>query len=207
MVDRRIDTVVRELKHHLPFSLTVSLLAGVLVAILYSLGRVPGEEMFHVLHPAHVAVSALATSAIYYKYKKNVALSVLIGVVGAILIGSLSDVIFPWLSGNIFGLHTHFHLPIVEETFLILGVALVGALIGLYSDFFRVGHSLHVFLSVFASLFYLLAFSIPLGVVGVLGISLIVFVAVYIPCCISDIVFPILFLKKPCSECGHWHEH
>lgn len=197
--------ISEELRHHLPLTLGVSLLAGILVAVFYNFGRVPGESFFEVLHPAHVLVSAVATSAIYYRYNKKWVNAVLVGTAGAILIGTFSDVLLPWLAGNVFLLHTHLHLPIIEKPVLILSLALIGSIIGMYKDFFKVSHSLHIFLSVFASLFYLLAYSIDLVLVEIVLVSLIVFVAVYVPCCISDIVFPILFIDKPCKSCGHYH--
>jgi hypothetical protein len=206
MKNKKSDTILRELKHHLPFTLAASFVAGVLVAIFYLVGRVPSEELFEIMHPAHVLVSAVATSAIYWKYKRSVWQSVLVGTSGAILIGSLSDVLLPFLAGNLFSLHTHFHLPILEEPVLILGVAFFGAILGMRSNLFRVSHISHVFLSVFASLFYLLAFSIEVSAIAVLLISVLVFLVVYIPCCVSDIVFPLFFIKKPCGDCGHWHE-
>lgn len=190
------NIIIKELKRHLPFTFFASLAAGVLVAIFYLLGNVPSEGLFEILHPAHVLVSAMATSAIYWKYKKSFSKSILIGIVGAILIGSLSDIILPWIAGNLFSLHTHFHLPIIEKPFLILGVALVGSIVGMKYNLFRFSHSVHVFLSIFASLFYLLAFTIEINVWIVLIFSFVVFLAVFIPCCISDIVFPILFVKK-----------
>ena len=205
----RSDTILEELKHHMPFTLSVSLLAGVLVAIvfIFDLGIVNfTEDIFEVIHPLHVLVSAAATAAIYRKYKKSVAFAGLIGVIGAILIGTISDVLLPWIAGNLFGLETHLHLPIVEAPLLILGTAIVGSLVGIYIGLFKLNHTLHVFFSVFASLFYLLAFSVELSVFAILANSLIVFLVVYIPCCVSDIVFPILFIKKPCKDCGYYHD-
>ena len=201
----RGDTIWRELRHHLPFTLVVSLLAGVLVAIVYNFWMIPSESFFEVLHPAHVLVSAAATSAIFYRYKKSWVGGMLAGIFGAILVGSVSDVLLPWAAGNLFFLHTHFHLPIVEESFLILGVAIVGAFFGICCGMFRLNHSLHVFFSVFASLFYLLAFSVVMNAWSILGISLIVFLCVYVPCCFSDIIFPLIFIREPCADCGHWH--
>lgn len=204
---KKSDTILQELKCHLPFTLTASLTAGILVAILYLVNReyfvgvVFG--LFEIMHPAHVLVSAMATAAIYWKYNKSVVKTILIGIGGAILIGSLSDVIFPWISGNLFSLHTHFHLPIIEKPILIIGVALIGSVAGMYLGMFKFSHSIHVFLSIFASLFYLLIFSVEMNALAILLISLLVFLAVYIPCCISDIVFPILFIEKPRGKCGH----
>ena len=192
------NMVVHELKEHWPLALIASVVAVVLVILISFFGGAIElvENMFEIFHPAHVLVSAAATSAIFHKYRKSVVGAILAGVVGAILIGTLSDVLLPWVSGNLFSLHTHLHLPIIEEPLIILGVGILGALIGIYIGLFKFNHSLHVFLSVFASLFYLLAFSIALDVWMVLAISLIVFLVVYIPCCISDIVFPLWFVKK-----------
>jgi len=188
--------ILKELKHHLPFTFFASLAAGVLVAFIYLNWTIPSESIFELLHPAHVLVSAAATSAIYWKYKKSVVGGFLVGIFGAILIGSLSDILLPWIAGNLFLLKTGFHLPILEDPILILGVALIGAVAGMKFNLFNVSHSVHVFLSIFASLFYILAFSMVMNVWIVLLISFIVFLAVFIPCCISDIVFPILFVGK-----------
>ena len=192
------NLIIRELEEHWPLALVASLIAAAIVILISSFGGALDlvKNMFEIFHPAHVLVSAAATSAIYYKYRKSVFGGVIIGVIGAILIGSLSDVLLPWIAGNIFSLQTTFHLPIFEEPLQILAVGIIGALAGIYLGFFRVSHSLHVFLSVFASLFYLLAFSVALNTWMILSISLIVFLAVYLPCCISDIVFPLWFVKK-----------
>ncbi len=205
----RIDTIKEELKHHVPFTLTVSLVAGVLVALAFAFDLASSSfmgGMFEIVHPLHVLVSAAATAAIYRKYKKSVLVAGLIGVFGAILIGTISDVLLPWIAGNLFSLQTHLHMPIIEEPLLILGVAIIGSLFGIYIGMFKLNHSLHVFFSVFASLFYLLAFSVELSVLAIIANSLVVFLVVYIPCCVSDIVFPLLFIRKPCKDCGHWHD-
>jgi len=202
----RSDTILRELREHLPFTLVVSLLAGVLVALGYIFGGISSGDFFEVVHPLHVLVSAAATAAIFRKYKRSFVEAVLVGIVGAVLIGSVSDVLLPFLAGNLFGLETVLHLPIFENPFLIIGGAVVGGLIGVSFGLFKLSHSLHVFLSVFASLFYLLGFSSDVSIWVVLVLSLVVFLVVYVPCCISDIVFPIFFIKKPCRDCGHWHD-
>ena len=100
------------------------------------------------------------------------------------------------MAGNIFSLGTVFHLPLIENPFLILGSAVVGGLVGISFGLFRLNHYLHIFLSVFASLFYLLGFSSSVSVWVVLLLSLVVFLVVYVPCCVSDIVFPILFVGR-----------
>lgn len=207
----KVETLKHELRHHVPYTLTVSLLAGVIIGFFYLYGLLQNsfvEELFHFAHPLHVLFSAAAISAIYNKYTKSKILtSILIGVFGAVLIGSLSDVIFPFLAGQIFNLKTSFHLPIIEEPLIILGAGLIGASFGKFPKIFKASHNLHIFVSVLASLAYLLAFSLNLNLTSVILIAFLTFFFVYLPCCISDIFFPILVLKKPCKECGHWHEH
>ena len=205
---KRLKIIKEELKHHLPLTLSISFIAGLLILFLSLAGQEYIsfiEILFNVLHPAHILVSAAATSFIYYKYKKSLLLSILVGVVGAIFVGTLSDVLFPWIFGNLFLLKTSFHLPFFENPFLILVMGIFGSLGGIYIGWFKFSHSAHVFLSVFASLFYLLAFSVTINIWAVIATSIIVFLVVFIPCCISDIIFPILFIDKPCKECGHWH--
>lgn len=192
------NLIVEELKEHWPFALGASLVAAILSGILYNHATFISaiEGLFEIFHPVHVLFSAAATTAIYYKYRKTVIPGILIGVIGAILIGTISDVLLPWIAGNMFSLHTHLHLPIFEEPLLIVGVGIVGAFIGIYWKIFNLSHSIHVFLSVFASLFYLLAFSASMGFWTILAISLVVFFTVFIPCCISDIVFPLWFVRS-----------
>jgi fatty acid desaturase len=113
--------------------------------------------------------------------------------------------LFPWVFGNLFSLKTSLHLPIFENPPLILVMGILGSLGGIYIGGFKFSHSTHVFLSVFASFFYLLAFSVTINIWAIIVTSIIVFLVVFIPCCVSDIIFPILFIKKPCEECRHWH--
>jgi len=54
-----------------------------------------------------------------------------------------------------------------------------------------------VLLSMAASLFHILRAQEGVFSIGEsIGIALFLFIAVWIPCCLSDIVFPILFIKK-----------
>lgn len=184
--------ILHELKHHAPFTLTATLLAVVLVLIFKNIQFGP---FFEVLHPAHVLVSAIATSAMFYKYKKQFWKGIVIGVVGAILIGTISDVVFPYFGGLLLGLDIQLHIPFIEETVLILGVALLGSFIGIKAKITKEPHATHVFLSVLASLFYLLKYTGEFEIIKFVVIVIIVFIAVLIPCCISDIIFPLWFVR------------
>jgi hypothetical protein len=186
--------IIHELKEHIPFTIIATLIAILLVIILDT--KSISSEIFRILHPAHILVSAIATSALFYIYKKNFLQAILIGITGSIIIGTMSDVIFPFLGGSIFSLEIMFHIPIIENPLIIFSTALIGSIIGASTKFTKLPHLIHVFLSVFASLFYLISFS-QISTITEFSLSfIIVFIAVIIPCCISDIFYPLAFLKK-----------
>lgn len=193
----KFKQIINELKHHAPFTATATLIAVLMVVLLVYLFNISiSEKIFHTFHYSHLVVSAVVTAGVFYKYRPHFILALLVGITGAVLIGSLSDVLFPFLISTLLGLEVHFHLPLFEETTLVLFFAFVGSLFGVLTKITKTPHFLHVFLSVFASLFYLLAFSSAFVSFYFLLAFLIVFVAVIIPCCLSDIVYPLLFISS-----------
>jgi len=185
--------ILRELKHHTPFTLIATILAVAITLMVYQ--KTIPTILFESIHSAHILASSIVTAAMYYKYKENITNALLIGITGAIIIGSLSDIIFPHLGAILFNLKTEFHLPLIHAPFMIIPIAFFGSLIGIATKYTKLPHLIHVFFSIFASLFYLLMFGITINLLNGIIIFLIVFIAVIIPCCVSDIIYPLLFLK------------
>lgn len=190
---KKAKVIITELKHHIPFTIIATMIA---VAFIFISQKINFSSLFFVIHPLHIFFSAIVSSAIFYKYKKNIIQALMIGILSSLFIGTLSDIIFPYLGGIIFQLDISFHLPIIEEPITILLVSVLGGIIGVKTKVTELPHFLHVFLSIFASLLYLIAFSTITTPIQYLISFVIVFVAVLIPCCISDIILPLLFLKK-----------
>ena len=211
--------ILQELKAHAPFTLLGSL-TGVVVMVIVVLTKLPParlEPVFEGFHTGHVLLSAIVTAGLYRRYRTNIAACVLIGFVGSVGIATLSDIIFPHhggallleLTGEHHGMHD-LHLPFIDEWWLINPAALIGVGIGIAWPKTKVPHAGHVLLSTWASLFYLVVHSqaevswlprLPLVLV-------VLFIAVWLPCCVSDIVFPLLFVGKQAREQGHeGHEH
>ena len=196
-----LKPLIHELKHHLPFTAGATILA-ILVALLFtSLNLNINEPIFESLHLTHLLASSIVTAGIFYKYKKSAITAFLIGVTGAIIIGSLSDIIFPWLSASIFQLHPHFHLPLLEIPLIVLLISGIGSIIGILTLRTKIPHTLHVGISVFASLFYLITYTPGINILFLTLSFLIVLVSVIIPCCVSDILFPFFFLGKSIKHC------
>ena len=196
-MNKAFKQTIKELKEHSPFTAIATLIAILIVIYFQFITKQNiSENLFEILHPIHILASAIVTSAIYYKYKTKILPAILIGITGSLLIGSVSDIIFPYFGGTLMNLNTTFHLPLIEKPILIISLALIGSITGILIKTTKIPHLVHVFLSVFASLFYLMAFSQTFNLIYFIGAFAIVFISVIIPCCLSDIVFPFLFIGK-----------
>ncbi len=200
----------KELRHHLPFSvLSVSvglMFVGIFTVITEMLGVFDispySEELFHIFHPVHMLFSAIATTAMFWQHERKFLKATIIGFVGSVGICGISDIIIPYISGFLLGAHMHLHICIVEHPHLILPFVFLGILMGFLApgtlekqEGVIFSHSLHVLVSAVASILYLVSYGVT-GWIHRIGVVLIYMVlAVVIPCCTSDIIFPLLFTK------------
>jgi len=201
--------IASEFAKHAPFT-AFGAITGVIIMVIIVFVSVPqaiSQTAFYTLHPLHVILSALATTAMYKKYGNGkIWAAVLIGYSGSIGIATLSDAIIPYLGGALLGVEMEFHLPFIEtekmpfigiETWkLVNSAALAGIIISYLRPTTKFPHLGHVFLSTWASLFYFTAFGIAHWIPLLPFVFLFLFLAVWLPCCISDIVFPLLFVRK-----------
>ncbi len=205
----KLKHVLTELIEHLPFTVVSSIVAlvivGIMTAVVFTLKEdviaQGSQKLFHIFHPVHILFSATATTAMFWRYEKKVVKAVIIGLTGSLLVCGVSDVIIPFFSGIFFGKSFEFHLCIVEHPFIILPFVTTGIVIGLIAmekvqktTFFS--HSGHVFTSSMASMLYLISFGLVDWFNHVGSVFIIIIVAVIIPCCTSDIIFPLLFTKE-----------
>ena len=191
--------VTSELAKHVPFT-AFGAITGIIIMVIIVFGNVPAsisQSTFYTLHPIHVILSALATTAMYKKYGGGkIWATILIGYFGSIGIATISDVLVPYLGGALPGIKMEFHLPFIEKWWLINPLALIGIAIGYVRPTTKIPHFGHVLLSTWASLFYFTAFGVAYWLPLLPAIFLFLFLAVWIPCCLSDIVFPLLFIRE-----------
>jgi hypothetical protein len=98
------------------------------------------------------------------------------------------------------------HLGFIEEWYLVNPAALLGILIAFLRPRTRFPHAGHVLVSTWASSFHVLMNTHrELTIIILFGIFVVLFIAVWLPCCISDIVFPLLFIgsDKDLSQIHH----
>jgi len=205
----RSDKILREIKtelqHHVPFT-AFGALTGIVIMVVLFYARVDrslSEKLFWSFHPLHVLLSALVTAGMYrLKTRGSLWATVVVGYVGSIGIATLSDSLVPYLGEWLLDLpHRHAHIGFIEKWWLVNPLALLGIAIACWRPTTRVPHAGHVLLSTWASLFHM---SMAMGseftlLTGVL-ITLFLFLAVWVPCCTSDIVFPLLFVGGGSAE-------
>ena len=234
--------ILRELRNHAPFTAVGALSGIALMTLVATLGvpRAVSQQVFHVMHPAHVLLSAIVTAALYRRYKKHLLMTIVIGYVGSVGIGTLSDIVMPHLGGLLIGARMgveadphdgtghddadheergeddehghhghgigHMHIGFIEHWWLVNPLALLGIAIAIWRPTTKLPHSGHMFISTWASLFYLTGYGEASWLPLLPAIFAVLFLAVWVPCCLSDIVFPLLFVGDGAAA-EHAHEH
>lgn len=189
--------ILRELSHHAPFTLFGALTGVLLMALSTSaLGSLEHEFIFHSLHSLHLFLSAIVTTAIFRKYERRIREAVVVGFFGSVAICTLSDIFLPYVGGRVLGIPTHMHLCLIEHPWLVLPGVFLGVWLGIHRPRTELPHAGHVLVSTYASAFYLTTFGTPTGWISLLPLVFpILFVAVWLPCCTSDFIFPLLFCR------------
>jgi hypothetical protein len=197
--------ILDELKEHAPFTIFGAATGIVIMALFQRLPWQVSQDIFYVLHPAHVVFSALVTASTYEfhrcrrdRRRCNLWILLVIGYAGSIGIATLSDSLIPYLGEALLGLpNREVHLGFIERWWIVNPLAVIGITIAYFKPSTKVPHSVHVLLSTWASLFHIImALGAGLSVFSYVVIFIFLFLAVWVPCCVSDIVFPLLFVKE-----------
>jgi hypothetical protein len=195
-----LKDIPNELKAHAPFTAFGALTGvGIMAVIVYApVPHAMSTTLFWTLHPMHVLLSALVTAAMYRLHGKGgLGATVVIGYLGSIGIATLSDSIIPYFGECLLGLpNKGIHFGFIEKWWLVNPLALAGIAIAWFHPKTKFPHAGHVLLSTWASLFHMtMALGAHVDVLTMGVITVFLFLAVWLPCCTSDIVFPLLFSK------------
>lgn len=226
---KNLKQISSELKAHIPFT-ALGAVTGVIFMLLFrNISKPASHTLFTIFHPSHVLLSAMVTAAMFKLHRKQTRLWVVIivGYVGSIGIATLSDSIMPYFGEELLGLHipahselhhhesesheteshlSEIHLGFIEEWYLVNPAAFLGIFIAWFLPKTKLPHASHVLISTWASSAHVLMtaqsqITFPVA----MSMALILFLSVWLPCCISDIVFPLLFTGEPRIENKHHH--
>jgi hypothetical protein len=210
LMSNKLTTILKELRSHAPFTLFGAATGILCMAIFKNLSHEMSLKLFYIFHPSHVLLSAIVTTAMYQLYakRKHFILVLLIGFFGSIGIGTLSDSLIPYIGELMLGMHVephaHEHVGFAEEAhigfiegwYIVIPAAVIGVLIGRFRSKTKFPHAGHVLLSTWASSFHMImAMAGSMTILDAVGGFGFLFLAVWLPCCISDIVFPLTFVK------------
>lgn len=204
-----LSSILKELKNHVPLTILGAAAGIVFMVCFRNMSSERAHDMFYVFHPGHVFLSALTTASMYEIYRQRrprrshrLLAMLALGYVGAIGIATLSDSVVPYLGETLLNLPgREMHLGFIEHWWLINPVAILGVLIAYFRPTTKIPHLGHVLLSTWASLFHVMTAlgndaTLPLYA----GIFVFLFLAVWLPCCVSDIAFPLLFVPERATD-------
>ena len=193
--------IAQELQKHARFTAFGTLTGIVIMAALSQSGISTSlsDRLFWLFHPIHVLLSALVTAGMYRRHGgQGVLATLLVGYFGSVGIATLSDNLIPFAGEWMLRMPNRgLHLGFIEKWWLVNPLALIGSLLGFGRPRTQFPHAGHVLLSTWASLFHVMA-AMGGGEIGATTIILIgafLFLAVWLPCCTSDIVFPLVAVR------------
>ena len=204
-----IKRIVRELETHAPFTIFGAITGIIIMLVFRKIPTGVSYNIFYTLHPLHVVLSAFVTTSMYKLHKSgqtkakfDLWILLIIGYAGSIGIATLSDSIIPYLGETLLKMpNREIHLGFIEKWWLVNPLAILGIAIAYFRPTTKFPHAGHVLLSTWASLFHIMmANGMVLNWFYYIAILFFLFLAVWIPCCLSDIIFPLLFINKKSGD-------
>lgn len=215
---RRTKTILAELKSHAPFTLFGAFTGIVCMLVFKGVSQETSHKVFYVFHPTHVVLSAMVTASMFalHSRKRPRFLPVLlVGFFGSLGITTLSDSLIPHVGELLLGMHAEIHahgqasfaeqahIGFIEGWYVVIPAAIVGVLTAYLRPKTKFPHAGHVLLSTWASSFHMImATGGELTAWEAMASFVFLFLAVWLPCCISDIVFPLLFVRPTGTTIG-----
>ncbi|MHC4691699.1 MAG: hypothetical protein ACYS67_03075, partial [Planctomycetota bacterium] len=100
------------------------------------------------------------------------------------------------------------HLGFIKEWYIVNPAALLGIFIAYFLPRTKIPHAAHILISTWASSSYLLmTLQSEITIAAVAGILATLFIATWLPCCVGDIIFPLLFVKSDIALVGCCPDH
>jgi len=191
--------ITNELLRHAPFT-SFGAVTGIVIMLL-AIHHQPiasvSYTIFYILHPIHVVLSALVTAGMYRLHRGKGVAVFLIGYIGSVGIATISDSIIPYAGEILLHLpNPGIYIGFIEKWWLINPLAIIGIAIAYWRPTTKFPHAGHVLLSTWASAFHIvMALGTTVNWIAFVVIGLFLFLSVWFPCCLSDIIFPLLFVK------------
>jgi hypothetical protein len=171
--------------------------------------------LFHIFHSLHICLSAIGTTALFWRRWRKIGKALLAGAIGTMMPCAMSDYFIPYTGGMWLGQAMDFLICIIEHPLLFFTFMFLGFISGLWAEeklasSKMFSHGVHVFVSSTSSLMYLTSFGFMVWISDVRYVFpafVIIVLAVWIPCCISDIIVPVSTVQANGEACSRPHPH
>ncbi len=204
----RARHIFEELREHFPYTILAAAIGVGFLGLITFVATLTNRQavlpeasqgLFHLTHFTHLFFSAIATTSMFWRHERRWLKAFQVGLWGTVLPCGTSDVLFPFVGGRFLGVPMELHICILEHPLFVLPFLLGGIGVGFLlppiqrSTIFS--HTAHVILSSTASMLYLVSFGVADWLRFIALVFLLLVAAVMVPCCTSDIVFPLLFTR------------
>ncbi len=233
-MNRKLAIVLEELRAHIPFTLFGSLTGIAMMLLFRNLPETTTYRLFYVFHPLHVTLSAIVAGSIFRLHERTRSFLVvlLVGYVSSVGTATVSNSVIPFFGESLLGVaipseseihggHAQggsdtgestprhgpkIHLGFIEEWYVVNPAAILGILIGFLLPRTRLPHAGHILVSTWAAASHILMNThSDITILTVIAMTLVLFIAVWVPCCSSDIIMPLLFVRSTHLHLGHHH--
>ncbi len=215
--------ILTELRNHAPFTLFGAFTGIVLMLVFRNLAEPISHRLFYTFHPLHVVLGAIVTTSMFklHSKKPKAVVILLFGFLGSLATATVSDSLIPYAGEVLLGMRVHIHehanfvqdahIGFIEGWNIVIPAAMLGIFIAYLRPKTKFSHAGHILVSTWASSFHMLmAIAGQFSAWKIMGSFVFLFIAVWLPCCFSDIVFPLLFVKgdtEPLCSCPYHRPH
>ena len=207
-------TLLHELKCHLPsaiysVALGLSILSVVsALAVSLEVSEILIKKgvtiLFHSFHFMHILFASTGTLITFFRFSKSIPRALIVGIINPAIFCMLSDAVLPYIGGTMLGVPMTFHVCFWHEWHNVLPFLLMGIINGFVMRnhihnqkmYGLATHSVHIFLSSLASIFYLVGHGFVNWYEHIGMVFLFLVIAVVVPCTMSDVVVPMAIAKK-----------
>jgi len=214
----RITDIVGEFFHHVRLSFFAVVAAMLMIywwpvkffdsQIYWVLGEeyLSAGTFFHLFHYPHITFAAATCFITVYRYSRSHWFAFIISFFLPTVLCTLSDILLPYLGGELLGVAMDLHLCIFCNLLAALCFLFSGLFLGwlcCYLDdtgnFLFVitlfTHFLHELVSAIASLVYMVGFGFYTWQTYIFSVLFLMLFAVVIPCVLSDFLIPLIAVK------------
>lgn len=204
-----------EMYHHLPYAIFSVALAMIVLSMLdFSAPEVAHHHhgacdhhhgfssLFHSFHFLHILFAATGAIVTFFRFSNNIVRGLIVGTLSPAFFCILSDVILPYIGGQILGVPMELHICFHEEYHNIIPFLIAGIVNGfvlkkhqtkMLGIFSAGSHFAHILISSLASLFYMVSHGFAHWHESMGLVFLFLVIAVVIPCTLSDVIVPLYF--------------